>query len=406
MLWGRWDDQPEAEQIEALMAPLLEVAERDGDDPEELAEQVMAGVIADLSAALTSTLQLALPSMAAQHRRFGRKFESRLDWVWGDALDRVYAVLVSCQELGESFNAWHRPAAAEEVDHRFEALVTLHARACMVAGEMHALLRTGHALGATARWRTLHEIAVVASVLGDADDDLSRRYLVHSAAEEYEDALLHEFHRGEADREPWPPDELARLGTVHSAAIEEFGRRFPKAWMWAAPLTSPAPPTFARLQELAGLAHRAPDFRRSSHLLHGGSRGTSFVHIEMDGGPALLAGPSNVGLATPAHGAAISLVQVTMALITRARPYDYGPMVPATGQTLLALTESAGESLLEAAAMLEGLQEDALRAEAGTTVDRLVNNQRRRYRRTKWRIARRTRPLRHTLGRRLNRSSQ
>lgn len=69
----------------------------------------------------------------------------------------------------------------------------------------HALLR---AQGARARWRTLHELAVVSAILGTGDDELSERLLLHAAAEAYEDARLHEKHRSRTGREPLSPDEV------------------------------------------------------------------------------------------------------------------------------------------------------------------------------------------------------
>jgi len=54
------------------------------------------------------------------------------------------------------------PKAAAQNDYQFEALVRLQAGAARVAGEIYALLLSGYASGAHARWRTLHEIAVTA----------------------------------------------------------------------------------------------------------------------------------------------------------------------------------------------------------------------------------------------------
>ena len=104
------------------------------------------------------------------------------------------------QELGESFNVADRPAAVDDQDHRFEALVLVHARACLVVSEIHALLRTGHAYDARARWRTLHELSVVASVLGEGDGALANRFLVHGVVERYQDARLHELNRERTGR--------------------------------------------------------------------------------------------------------------------------------------------------------------------------------------------------------------
>lgn len=74
-------------------------------------------------------------------------------------------------------------------DPKLVALTLLHARACLVASEVQSLLRSGHAAGAQARWRTLHELAVIAFVLGNHDRDISERFLQHRQVERHKDAL-------------------------------------------------------------------------------------------------------------------------------------------------------------------------------------------------------------------------
>jgi hypothetical protein len=63
------------------------------------------------------------------------------------------------------------------------ALVKLHARACLISAEILSLLRSGHASGAHARWRALHEVAVIADFLASGDSDLARGYLLYEHVE-------------------------------------------------------------------------------------------------------------------------------------------------------------------------------------------------------------------------------
>ncbi len=158
--WGGFDDPT----ITKALAEALERANAEGTNEVEAYEAVLAEyeqgldeVLDNLGESVVARLRSTAPKMLAGHRRRRKGFEYRLDWVWGEALDLLYQVLVCSQELGESFNVAHRPAAVDDQDHRFEALVLVHARACLVVSEIHALLRTGHAYDARARWRTLHE---------------------------------------------------------------------------------------------------------------------------------------------------------------------------------------------------------------------------------------------------------
>jgi hypothetical protein len=72
-----------------------------------------------------------------------------------------------------------RQLAKEQTDHNqhlASALTRLHARACQVAAEILALMQHGFADGAMARWRTLHEIAVIATFLRDRGEVMAERY--------------------------------------------------------------------------------------------------------------------------------------------------------------------------------------------------------------------------------------
>ncbi|MHB1328179.1 MAG: DUF5677 domain-containing protein, partial [Gemmatimonadales bacterium] len=105
--------------------------------------------------------------------------------LWGDALAKLRVVLQGFIELGEVY-APHPVSAATVVDpNKRLVLCLLHARAARVAAEIVHLLEGGFADGAAARWRTLHEIAVVCWFVGERDEDLATRYLHHAAVHEY-----------------------------------------------------------------------------------------------------------------------------------------------------------------------------------------------------------------------------
>src|SRR5437870_8332031 len=58
-----------------------------------------------------------------------------------------------------------------------------HVRACQVTDEIITLLENGFADGAMARWRTLHEIAVVTSLISQHGIELAERYVAYQAVE-------------------------------------------------------------------------------------------------------------------------------------------------------------------------------------------------------------------------------
>jgi hypothetical protein len=70
--------------------------------------------------------------------------------IWGEALDALYALYVVAVEAAEDYFSRTRSQAVED-DIVWEALLRIQARACHVASEIQALLRSGHAEGAQAR---------------------------------------------------------------------------------------------------------------------------------------------------------------------------------------------------------------------------------------------------------------
>lgn len=379
---GRWSPHDEPTLMAAALDAYTTAQARGLDNEHAIhaaADAIVDGVpsfIQGRADASEGRLRRDKPKMLAHYRWMRCWFESRLDAIWGDALDELQALLVCCQELGSEFNAAHQPSTPAGRTLRVEALVSVHARACLVASEMHALLRTGHALGADARWRTLHELAVVAEILEKGDEDLAERFLIHGQVEAYMDAVEHEKHREQTGRDPIDPVELSKLQEVHDAANRQYGPKFKYPWRWADPVTDPKTANFYELEKIAGLGHRRPDFSQSSNLVHGGSSGAESVHMMFRGDHVLRTGPSNHGLASPGHGAAISLVQVTMTLLMSDESSQLDPLKVSKLQVLQAFTDSCGDAFGRAAQELDRVEEAFVRGQGRGRLGTLLNNRR------------------------------
>ena len=123
---------------------------------------------------------------------------------WGAALDACYMVTKGAAELG-AVAAQPRPQA--KFDSVSKALVLLQARACQTSFEVHTLLSAGFPGGAFGRYRTLHELAVIAALLSQygrrpEHADLADRYLDHAHINQYRQVQ----HRQRSGRAlGWPP---------------------------------------------------------------------------------------------------------------------------------------------------------------------------------------------------------
>jgi hypothetical protein len=125
------------------------------------------------------------PAVVAEHRANLERFEECLVERWGKALDLFETILIYAQGFGSVFANKYQAQAEKDNDTLFTVLVSLHARACLVASEVLALLRSGHAAGAQTRWRTLHEIASVAYFMRRFGQRVAELYLEHEHIEAY-----------------------------------------------------------------------------------------------------------------------------------------------------------------------------------------------------------------------------
>jgi hypothetical protein len=244
-------------------------------------------------------------------------FESNLVKAWRKPLDLLEIFLVIALEAGDEFNAEFRAIASEEQDYMFEVLTRLHARACQIASEILVLLRSGYADGAHARWRSLHEIAVVAFFIKSFGNEIAERYLLHDMVESYKAARQYQEHCNALGYEPLTEGELNEIKLGYEHLISRFGPPYKSDYGWAAPVLQKEKPTFRDLEEEVELDHLRPFYKMASHNVHANPKGVFFkLGLYPESSDILLAGPSNTGLADPGHGAAISLGQITVALLT------------------------------------------------------------------------------------------
>lgn len=152
------------EDDDPFMAELMSGLLAEGVQEENLAERIIAALPQATAAGashLLAELKASSGDMFTDRHQIRSGFLARQREKWGKPLDLLFMLVEAARESGEEYAATFQKVAEAEQDFRFLALCKLHARACLVASEVHWLLEGGFASGAMARWRTLHEIAVV-----------------------------------------------------------------------------------------------------------------------------------------------------------------------------------------------------------------------------------------------------
>lgn len=327
----------------------LDLSELDIDDALDNFVKSLPSIIEEASTAaadgILRELLTASQRMLRERHREMRHFHYRVRKAWSHPLDLLETMIVLATEAGGDFNHEFRPAAAAENDTTFEAITHLHARACQVAGEVHALLSAGFADGAHARWRTLHEINAVALLIASKGNDLAERYLLHSVVESHKAAKLHQTYAARLGYEPLVDEELKEISEASAQLIAKFGPEYASDYGWAADALSNPQPTFADIERAVDLQHLRPYYRLASHNVHANPKGALFrLGLYPDSEPILLAGPSTAGFADPGHGAAISLGSITTTLLTLRPNMDRIVMA----RVLLRFVDMLGEDFLSA----------------------------------------------------------
>jgi hypothetical protein len=284
---------------------------------EDLDPAVVAGIVTDalreLGRKTAENLRRSTPAMLAEHHEIRDGFEARLAELWGLGLDALEAVNVAAFEAGENAYEDERRQGAD--DPQMEALILLHARACLVASEVLNLLRTGHASGALARWRTLHELAVVSLFIKEHDRRTAELYLLHAELLDARRLDAYQQYAEVLGETKFTADEVREIEARREEILAKVTdrRSFRSSRGWATEALSKRFPTFDDIQSATDLNHWRPWVALAHYPVHAGAAGSRF-DLGRDG-PMLLAGPSNAGLGAPGHNAAIALQLATVALL-------------------------------------------------------------------------------------------
>lgn len=271
-------------------------------------------IVSEVSEDVLRSLHSTWRSHAWRQTRTQSKFRRRMRNQWGAAIDRLQMCLTVARELGTSANTALRTDQAEPPGHLGDVMTRLHARACQITEEVASLLASGFADGAIARWRTLHEIAVVASFLRESGEQLARRYTEHQVIESYRAAVDYQACCERLGYEPMSDEEVEEMAGAREDLLQSYGREFDSAYGWAAEAVGKPRPTFRDIEEATGIDHYRAHYRMASHNIHANPKGVFFRLGLVKEARLLLAGPSDAGLAEPGQSTAISLMQVTAAV--------------------------------------------------------------------------------------------
>jgi hypothetical protein len=305
---------------------------------------IIGGASEKFSLTILGKLKKSWRSEWRQQRRELEAFRKRLDQRWGAGLGGLRMLVTIAREFGDNFNKDGHAAAGGSNPQAFYVLNRLQARACQVAEEVICLMANGFADGAMARWRTLHEIAAVSYLIDQHGDGLAERYIAHQAVEARGAAIQYRKHQERLGQEPISDEEFAEIEGAYQAAIQTYGKPFGEQYGWAAEHIGKKKPSMADIQEAAKIDYLSPYYKLASHNVHANPKGVFFKLGLIGETEVLLAGPSNAGLVDPGHSTALSIMQISSALLKQNPTIDN----IVTLKVMQRLVDEIGEALLAA----------------------------------------------------------
>ncbi|MCV2880929.1 DUF5677 domain-containing protein [Actibacterium sp. XHP0104] len=278
------------------------------DDLDKVTEETIQSSLSELIDVFPDALERSSTKIVQRGRRDQLGFEKRCYRRWRGAFELYDIILGVATEVGEKHAQEHFEESQVGPDYIFGALTFLHPRMLLVASEIGALLRAGFPDGALARWRTLHEISVVAMFISQNDQDTAKRYLASFQFNDHRAALQVNEYADRANLTPFSPEEIAEMRAVCSAIEGDLGRAIGKDYDWAKEALDTKHVTLFDLEKATGLDHWRPRYRWASQHTHAGHRPLDRLLGMVEAKrPVNLVGSSNSGFVDPLSMAGISI---------------------------------------------------------------------------------------------------
>jgi len=260
-----------------------------------------------------------VPKHVRRDHRSAKAIRRRIRDVWGDSLDVLVGLFHESRDLGEQFLQCEYEMAKASNDLVFFATMHLHANACLVTSEVLTLLEAGFSSGATARWRSLYEIAVYAAFIVKHGPNTAERYLRHAHIKDWEDTPPVEKLLTTYGGEGFSSQEHETIEALKTRLLKKYGDEFKGGLGWA----KEACPkkgglVFKDIAEDVDLGGFESFYRTASHFVHPNWKGI----LDNEGLPpdlkdeALLAGASEYGIWMPAMLTARSLYGATASFLS------------------------------------------------------------------------------------------
>ncbi len=242
-------------------------------------------------------------------------FEKRLYKTWKEPLELLEIMVHISLESSEIHLSKLRNICNKTDDFKRIALIRIHARALQISNEIIALIKSGYADGAYARWRSLHELAVISTFLLESNVEVSERYLEHVTIKKFREATAFNTYCRRIGYTPIKRKILNKLKKEKERLCKKYNDKFQEDYGWI-PSSILSKRTFKDLEMHVKFDKLRPFYNLSSDVVHGGAKGFYRLGLMSEyQDKILLVGSSNYGLADPMQNTAKSLFQISVCLL-------------------------------------------------------------------------------------------
>jgi len=347
-----WEDYPD----NADKNLTIKFDEEDGHELERIfdkfqgnLDEVIAKMTETAVTEMLSNYQKDWHSYRRAEERFVVNFRNNLEDRWGRPLDGLRLLLDLCRDEGEKFIRRLEKSKSKSPPYARIVLSKLHCRGCQVTAEIITLLEAGYARGAMARWRTLHEIEVVATFIAEAGNSTAKRYADYEIVEAKRAKDQYQENAEELGFKPYSKREAAQIDRQYEGILTEYGIDFRKPHGWAAEFLGNKSPRFADIERVAGAARMRSHYKFASYNVHASPKALSLKMDTFNDGDWPIAGASNAGLEEPGQNTAITILRLTYLLTQNLRSIDNAIIINA----LIKLRDETVADFMECAERLE-----------------------------------------------------
>lgn len=181
---------------------------------------LVLSVVNKMAESVRKTLQSRMDDMLEDQYAIQSEFDDNLYDMWAEALNLLQGLIVISDEAAQGYLKRSDKYSVNDITQNL--LIRLHAKANQISKEILSLIRHGFADGAQARWRSLHELAVVCSFIAQHGDSVAERYIQHESVEIYKAAKQYNQYYTKLGAEKIDDSEMTLIEKEYQELIDKY----------------------------------------------------------------------------------------------------------------------------------------------------------------------------------------